>query len=184
MGRITLFGEKEKTIKEILWVLFYTEPNWADLYFNEKPVTLKQTVVKHFKSVQNIKKLGKLESVDIIIHDKEFKNNARETYIDNLITRYKNLKRTKIVFLDPDNGLASRSVQYKHVTSDNIKKIWRELRQKDWLVLYQHSIRESNWRQHKRKQFACACGCSISDVNQWDAPKIANDVIFFYLEKK
>ena len=88
------------------------------------------------------------------------------------------------MILDPDNGLASSTIQSKHVTYEDIKKIWSKLKPKDILVLYQHAPREVDWKAEKRKIFASACGCSISEVNKWDAPEIANDVIFFYIEKQ
>ncbi|MBN1643503.1 MAG: hypothetical protein JW856_01585 [Dehalococcoidales bacterium] len=187
-GLFYLCKDKNKRIRNIMWVLFYVRTEWekVKIQFDGEEKPLQKPVVKHFRSLGDIKKLGEQESVDIILCDEEFRNDERSKYMKNVVQKCKSLRGTKIVFLDPDNGLASPNshAKVKHVTSDDVARIWSGLKHNDLLVIYQHFFRKSSWKQEKRRQFADACGCPFDAVHQWDAQGIAKDVVFFYAKKK
>jgi len=89
----------------------------------------------------------------------------------------------KAVLLDPDTGLAPKTASRKHVTGDEVEKIWKELKRGDWLVLYQHASRKSIWTPKGRKRFADACGLEVRKVQVFRSPGIASNVAFFAVQK-
>lgn len=92
------------------------------------------------------------------------------------------MKEQKIVFLDPDVGLAPNRGKAEHVKPDEIMMIWQSLNPQDFLVFYQHRFRSRDWVEICRNQLAVACGVETNRVRTWTAEKV-KDVIFFFIEK-
>ena len=86
------------------------------------------------------------------------------------------------MLLDPDTGIEPKKARPEHVKTDDIQKLWEALSQGDWLVLYQHAFRETNWRETTCEKFAEACG--VEKVRTFEARDIVSDVMFFAANKR
>jgi hypothetical protein len=47
---------------------------------------------------------------------------------------------------------------------------------RDWLVIYQHAARNATWREEAGRKLVSVCG--NQDVEVFNSPKIAWDVVF------
>ncbi|HEV3138185.1 MAG TPA: hypothetical protein VGZ26_09775, partial [Pirellulales bacterium] len=107
-----------------------------------------------------------------------FAAQSREEYTTDVVRRIQALDGTSsAVLLDPDTGISINRKSSAHVTPEEVRAIWAALRQRDWLVLYQHASRESNWREIRRETFKAACGGA--EVIQFCSRNGARDVAFF-----
>jgi hypothetical protein len=88
-----------------------------------------------------------------------------------------------VVFLDPDTGIApEQSVGLKHVTGDEIHRVFSMLPSGDVLVFYQHARHKLGWLDETRKQFCEAIG-QTDGVQTYTCKSLASDVAFFVVEK-
>jgi hypothetical protein len=188
-------------MNKVIWVAYLREDSWTnikfDYYINDKPVP--KEVIKHFKSIrENLERLKKDLALNIILIDNEcneaYNRNNRQKYTD-FICEYiiKDTDKKRIVFLDPDTGLQPKRISDTTVTEKEVKKIWNTLKNGDYLVFYQHRFFDKEWIIKRKKKLADICGLLEKNVNMWfaqkaaknngDSAKLANDVVFYYLEK-
>lgn len=90
-----------------------------------------------------------------------------------------------IVFLDPDTGLAPQVPTLDHVLESEAHSIWKGMKAGDVFAFYQHQTNRAGrpWIDEKRTQLAKALNVSLKAVKIARAPKIANDVVFFYVHR-
>ena len=158
----------------------HTQP---ELETDDGPVPISNKVWSHFRDIRNIRHLAKRTNTKIVVITEPFEHSSRDKYIRHVLavmTRYQGNK--KIVFLDPDTGIAPTRATVAHVKPDEIRTLWNNMKPKDWLVFYQHAPRERNWVETRRAKFAEACG--VTSVKTFRSPNIANDVVFYSVEKQ
>ena len=173
----------EKGIKNVVQVAYYRKYQWQKLLFDEAQIDLPEQVIKHFRDIEDIKRFAYPTGLNIEVIKKDFSHGTRMDYHRDVCKRIDSLKGPKIVFLDPDVGLAPNKGTARHVKPDEVSRIWESLNPQDFLVFYQHRFRDTNWVGIRRKQLAEACGVEIGQIRTWSAQKIAKDVVFFFIEK-
>jgi hypothetical protein len=67
------------------------------------------------------------------------------------------------------------------VTPEEVRMIWDVMQPRDWLVLYQHASRETNWIEKRRKLFAEVC--RNSRPLMFRSNKGSRDVVFFAVSR-
>ena len=147
-------------IKKIVQVGFLRSDSQASLSFGSEEVEFPTPVWKHFRSPQDIKKLGRLSDVEVVLIGKEFEPKKRCIYIENTCRSLRETNVRKIVLLDPDTGIEPDSGgKDKHVFRREVSLFWQALVPGDWLVIYQHKPRgaPSNWNNKPRVKFRSAC---------------------------
>lgn len=150
---------------KILQVAFLTETPWPKLTIdsggnNEREVELPDTVKLHFRDINHITLLKTRVSSDsgrqfgIEVLSDAFSDRGK--YLAGVLQTIKGLTGpTAIVFLDPDNGLAPKKSNEKHVRENEVRQIWSALRAGDVLALYQHKTNRrgnTKWAEDKRDQ--------------------------------
>jgi hypothetical protein len=173
---------RKNGLRNILQIAYFRKSKWAQIFIDGEGNDIQNEVLDHFRDVNDINNIVPNINVNII----NFILNKRRTYfpiILNAIDEYKD--ENKIIFLDPDTGLAQRKATLKHVLPSELKEIWQKLRVEDLLVLYQHKTtrKRNNWVEEKRKHFAEAVGVADDAVKIARSPGIAGDVVFFYCRK-
>lgn len=167
----------------ILQVLYHRPSEWKSIEIDWEKVQIPKPVIAHFRDCGAIRRLSS-DQLEICVFDKEFAGRAE--YSKEVCAAVRNRsKQQKLIFLDPDTGLASphsRPTQ-KHVSIAEVREIWEVLRSGDLLVLYQHAFRDTEWESIKLKQFADAIGASLVQVKMAHAPDLssAKDVAFYYI---
>lgn len=170
-------------IKTVLQVAYYRETKWPQLSFDGSDIDLPAQVTNHFRDMQQIRSL-KISGATIRVIGRGFSHADRSKYQDSLCNLICSMKERKVVFLDPDTGLAPRKCAVEHVSVEEVSEVWASLKPRDFLVVYQHRFRDTEWKKTRRKQLASACRIRLSDVRMWSAEKIAKDVVFFFVEKE
>ncbi|HEY3325116.1 MAG TPA: hypothetical protein VGP72_31975 [Planctomycetota bacterium] len=79
---------------------------------------------------------------------------AQNKYVRELLVDLAEVTGRRVVFLDPDNGLAGKNATDAHVRPEHLQEVWDALRTGDVLVLYQHGYRVADWPEVKRTQVA------------------------------
>jgi hypothetical protein len=172
-------------IQYVMQVAYFRDSSsWPQLNFNGKDVSIPKDVITHFRSIRDIKRLGRKAGITVDIFKREFSHSARETYTESICQRIQKQTQHQIVFLDPDNGLAPQKAKAEHVTTKEISSIWKRLKRGDYLVLYQHNPHIPNWKTVRKKELARACNLVPSSTKIWEAKKKIKDVVFFFCEKQ
>ena len=86
------------------------------------------------------------------------------------------------MFLDPDTGVAPEIVGLEHVTGDEIRGVFDQMKSNDVLVCYQRARRQKDWRGDRRRAFTRALGVSSQDVERFDSD-LSKDVVLFSAKK-
>ena len=116
----------------------------------------------HFRDVQGIRSLGASAGFEVFIIDELFSARNRVAYFGKVAEQLRQVPEGKAVLLDPDTGFEPRKPNAKHVTEPDIRAIWATLIAQDWLLLYQHQWRQTDWKAVATAKFAAACGgCSV-----------------------
>ncbi|MEN6420847.1 MAG: hypothetical protein ABFD76_02775 [Smithella sp.] len=180
-GGIMHLLDKNKSIKKVIQVAYYRKDTWPSIDFNEDkdPVNIPSHVLKHFRDINLIANLDSR----IEVYAQEFSHKTRQQYTNDLCEMMKGIQEKKIVFLDPDTGLEPKKCKVENVKHCEVKQIFAALKSGDYLVFYQHKFFDSNWDEIRRSELAGSCGLSKSKIKTWKANEIANDVIFFFIEK-
>lgn len=181
-------------VKRILQVAFYRQDEWSmRLTIRKSEVVLPNEVVRHFRDIEDISRLGKVTGLSIQVFKNEFQSNPpsarrpfRNLYFKEVIPKIDTVaERPLLVFLDPDTGIEPpKRVTYKHVTARNAKDIFQALKPKDILVLYQHAWRDRNWRSKALKAYANAIGLEREDVYSIMCDGLASDVALLVAERR
>lgn len=131
--------------------------------------------------VENIAILPLL-GLDIQVITQSFDPSSRQDYVDNVTNGLRQQEhQKKVVLLDPDTGMEPQRAGAEHVKQDEIRQVWETLIDGDWLVIYQHESRRTDWRNIKKWQFEQACSHIEAEV--FESRRIASDVVFFAAKK-
>jgi hypothetical protein len=173
---------RKNGLRNILQISYFRKSKWAQIFIDGESNDIQNEVLDHFRDVNDINNIVPNLNVNIF----NLILNKRRTYfpkILNAIDEYKD--ENKIIFLDPDTGLAQGKATLKHVLPSELKEIWQILRGGDLLVLYQHKTtrKRNNWIEEKHKHFAEALSVADDAVKIARSPGIASDVVFFYCRK-
>ena len=168
----------------ILQIAYYRPSKFGIIQIDGSDNNIPNAVLKHFRRMQNIRKLN--SKIRVSIFDETFQN--RQEYHDNVITYLSKFKNFKcIVFLDPDTGLQPPNGNYglQHLLDIEVKQIWNAIKNDDILVFYQHQTNRNGqpWIEPKRDQLARAIGIENNAVKISKSDSIARDVVFYYLAK-
>jgi hypothetical protein len=174
----------ETGIKDVYQVAYWRRSTWSPLDFNNKKVRIPNEVLSHFRDINDVKRLGEKLGLHIHVENRKFCQYDRDVYHNSVCKLISTQKLRKIVFLDPDTGIAMQNAKAEHVEPQEVSSIWQSLKRGDFLVLYQHSFRDTDWKAIRRKQLAEACNIDRSKVKEWEAPALARDVVFFFCEKQ
>jgi hypothetical protein len=177
-------------LKHILQVPYNQDHSWDDLVIDGEAVKVPPQVLKHFRSatsVSDIQCSARIEMFSLPFRDGNG-HLDRENYLQQLLESIRSREEHPgVVFLDPDTGLEPLSgrATEKHVLATELVGIWRALTAGDFLVLYQHQTNRdgTEWIEPKKRQFEQALQCSEVKAKIAQAPGIASDVAFFFVEK-
>jgi hypothetical protein len=167
----------------ILQLAFYRPSAWSRLVIDGHPQDLPGEVIAHFRDLRRV--CGISTKVRVTVFDRIFAN--RVSYLQAVLEELRALPpERRIVFLDPDTGLEPRRPDLKHVLNTETRAIWEALKKDDMLVFYQHQTNRTGlpWIEPKQIQLAKALGVPNEVIRRADAPEIANDVVFFFSQKK
>jgi len=164
-------------IKNIVYVAYYRRNEWSTLLFDGADITLEQQVLNHFRNLRDIDRLAGRMGLNIKVIEREFDHATRMDYTQKVLDEIRTISQRKVVFLDPDVGIAVGRCKAQHVKPEEVTMFWRSLNPQDFLVLYQHRFRSSDWMERSRSQFAAACGVKTNRVKVWLAKQIAHDLV-------
>jgi len=138
----------------------------------------------HFRNLRMI--TGLSSKIRVTVFDPVFQE--RGTYLQAVLKVLLSFSTERcIVFLDPDTGLEPRKPDLRHVLNDEAKVIWDGMKKDDVFTLYQHRTnpadQSQSWIKEKRDQLAGALGVQLGAIRKAQAPNIANDVVFFFLQR-
>ena len=192
----------ENKINKVLWVAYLRDDQWTKIGFDDHPTPfiVPDKVLHHFKSIrQNMDRLRENIDLDIILVDDEINNvhyscQNRDEYTKSFCKYIENnAEGNKVVFWDPDTGLESNKLKVTQVSEDEIKDIWKSLREDDYLVFYQHRPRfsDANWREKTKQKLASTICESKEKIKMWfadesinnDSANLARDVVFYFIKK-
>ena len=131
---------------------------------------------QHFRSLHQIRERGRRCQLDVAVFDTLFDHKRRDDYMRAVIRELEARLGPKLVLLDPDTGVAPARLGAEHVRVEEIHRVWQVMRSGDWLVLYQHQSRDSEWCSKAKKKFERAC--QHVPVHTFTS-KVAPDVAFF-----
>jgi hypothetical protein len=179
---VLLHLAKENGAQRIVQIAYYRPSKWPQILIDGGNKVIPNEVLQHFRDVSNI--VNMVSNPNIEIFNLILKN--RRSYfpeVQKAVEKYRNER--KIIFLDPDTGLAPTNATLKHVLPSELKDIWQEMQRGDLLVFYQHKTNRNNepWVEEKRIQFVAALGIADGAVKIAYGPDIASDVVFFYCRK-
>src|SRR3989338_9424542 len=172
----------------ILQIAFYRkEKQFGKVIIDGQEKEIPKEVISHFRDIHKIRDIKfqvPVEVFDLILE-------YRHDYLIAVIERLQGYRKKLIVFLDPDTGLQPKQTKSKtrpkpeHVSEEEVKKIWDELKPEDVFVLYQHQTNRNgkSWIEPKKIQLANALGLSGNAVKLAYGPDVAKDVVFFYAQR-
>jgi len=162
-------------------------PDWrkAKLLSGRRRLPIAGEIWEQFpRDVARIRDLAVMTGIQIRVLNEPFRDEQRGDYVARISRQIRDAgDGRKIVFLDPDNGIAPRHANGRHVTSEEVTEFWSILQPQDWLVVYQHRQRHARWFERTRAQLAAACDLAASRVQAFTCREIAHDVAFFAARK-
>ena len=181
-----LANEERNGVKHILQIPFsHEDKKWpGEININDHSHPIPAQVRAQFCNMQLIKNLAcpKDVRIDVFVSEVEWSGRARGAYIGEaleFIAAHDDGPR--IIFLDPDTGLAENGKgDLHHVRVAEVKKFWEQMADGDLLVVYQHRFRQGEWSDLRREPLEEALQ---SQVFVAKGPDIAHDVAFFYARK-
>lgn len=149
---------REHQLRLILQIAYFRADNGVPRLASELGESeVAPEVLQHFRDVHHITGIGASAGVEIEVFDRPFEARSRSEYTAAVLKRIQVLDAgPAALFLDPDTGLLPNRASPKHVTPDEVRALWDALRPRDWLVLYQHASRETNWIAKRREAFEAA----------------------------
>ena len=150
--------------------------------FRKHDVTVTDEVWKFFRDIRHIEQLGEKLDIGIKVVAEQFDHANRASYLGSVIAHIRNSRRPLLVFLDPDTGLEPKHCDVKHTTAKEIQGTWGELRQGDWLVLYQHARHKPQWTRTVSRQLRILCGGAGVEIARSD--RVGKDVAFMCIERR
>jgi len=167
--------------ERILQLAFYRPSKFGRIEIDGQKRDLPAEVISHFRDLRTI--TGISSHPRVTVFDVEFKD--RDEYLQSALTFLGAFASERcIVFLDPDTGLEPQKPSFEHVRDEEAKDIWDAMKSGDIFVFYQHQTnrRGQDWVKPKKSQLAAALG-GVGEIKKAEAPEIAKDVVFYYIQK-
>jgi len=169
-------------LRSILQVSYWrSEPGFPQILFSGNKVSVPQPVWKFFRDIRKAASLGNKIGISVNVIADEFKPQERAAYLRCVKKHITNATSPLLLFLDPDTGLQPKNAKAQHTTIEEVKELWKTLKPKDWLVLYQHARREVSWDKTIEDQFIRLCGGGR--VKTARSEKIGRDVLLLCAEQ-
>lgn len=172
---------QQNNILDIVQVAYYRESPHPILTCDEGDFPVSEVVCKHFSNLGNIISLGRATNVRIAIIDKPFNPNSRSQYIAAVVEKVREVENPKIVFFDPDTGIAPRTAKPEHTTEDDLSQVWAILRKDYIIAVYQHAARSRTWLDGPINKMGRACG--NEEVRKITSSCVAGDVALLWCKK-
>lgn len=172
-----------KGVRCIVQIAYFRHGTDLKLQTEKGEVELPTQVWNHFSNLRHIERLGEATGLKIIVLDQSFEPNKRRDYINRIVLHLEQIneeiKGRKIIFLDPDTGIApGKKGKPEHVNTQDIKDIWGALSVGDLFVVYQHANRTKNWVPGRKEKMSSACaGMAIKTIT---GKGIASDVAMLW----
>ena len=173
---------RRERLADVLYVAMHRpDDDWPPLATARGPVPLPDQVVRHFRDLDDLQRLGARTGLRIATVKEPFVDRA--AYFRRLPERVGKYAAPVLVLLDPDTGLAPDSgAGPQHVTSDEVAALFAALRAGDVLACYQHQRRQKDWRGRARRAFANAPGVPSFEVETLRSD-LARDVLLLAVKK-
>lgn len=166
----------------ILQLAFYRPSEFGQLIIDGQAHNIPEEVIAHFR---NLRTIGSISSeIRVTVFDPVFED--RSTHLLAVLALLPAFGRERcIVFLDPDTGLEPQNPSLDHVLNDEAGTIWTNMKSGDVFAFYQHQTNRAGqpWIEPKRSQLAEALQVQHDVIKIAQAPDIANDVVFFFIQK-
>ena len=166
----------------ILQLAFYRPSEFGQLVIDGQTHNIPEEVIAHFR---NLRTIGSISSkIRVTVFDPVFKD--RPTHLQAVLALLPAFGRERcIVFLDPDTGLEPQNPSLDHVLNDEAGTIWTNMKNGDVFAFYQHKTNYAGqpWVEPKRSQLAEALQVQSDAIKLAQAPDIANDVVFYFIQK-
>ena len=166
----------------ILQLAFYRPSEFGQLVIDGQAHNIPEEVIAHFR---NLRTIGSISSeIRVTVFDPVFED--RSTHLQAVLAILPAFGRERcIVFLDPDTGLEPQNPSLDHVLNDEAGPIWTNMKNGDVFAFYQHQTNRAGqpWIEPKRSQLAEALQVQPDAIKMAQAPDIANDVVFFFIQK-
>jgi hypothetical protein len=180
---VLLLLARRSNADRIIQIALLNESKFSDIDIDGERHQIPQEVLSHFRDIGNITALSRHPRISVF--DCVFSD--RSSYVRTALDFVASFSQERcVLFLDPDTGLEPNGGgDTKHVLNTEAREFWDAL-PKGWLfVFYQHETNKAGkpWIESKRAQLASAIGVSVNDVGVASGPKIARDVVFYYVSK-
>ena len=179
---VLLHIARNEKAREIVQICFLNPHEFESVTLDGDRRAVPPEVIRHFRSVRSVE--GLCADIAIRVFDRPF--DARSEYLRAALEFINQSDKQRVLFLDPDTGLAPRRFGAEHVTPEEVGQYWRLLVARDVLVLYQHQTNRTGapWIEDKREEFASAIGVTPSLIKIAKGEAIARDVVFYYALKQ
>lgn len=173
---------RREGLADVLYAAMYRpDDDWPPLATARGPAVLPGEVVRHFRDLDDLQRLGARAGLRIATVKEPFVDRA--AYFRRLCGRVGQYAVPVLVLLDPDIGLAPEGgAGPEHVTSDEVAALFAALRTGDLFVCYQHARRQKDWRGRARRAFANAPGVPSFEVEALRSD-VARDVLLLAVKK-
>lgn len=166
--------------KRILQIAYYRESRFGNVVLDGKEKEIPTEILEHFRNLQSVTKIKSDFKVEVF--DELFK--SRKDYLESVKAKIEKHSQEKLVlFLDPDTGLETKKPKMEHVLKKELYALWADLKPGSFLVFYQHRFRNKDWKKIRRKELAECLKLGENHVKIAEGPDIANDVVFYYIQK-
>lgn len=149
--------------------------------FRGERLPVSDEVWRFFRDIRHVRGLASDSSFSVEVVPAQFNPEQRDVYIDHVWAQVERSKRPLLLFLDPDTGLQPSRCSPEHTSLGEIEKLWSCLRPREWLVLYQHARRQTNWERSVARQISSLC--DQADVHIARSQDVGHDVAFMCVEK-
>ena len=173
---------RREGLADVVYVAMHRpDDDWPALVTARGPVPLPAEVVRHFRDLDDLRRLEGRTGLCIATVKEPFVDRA--AYFRRVCERVGKYAAPVLVLLDPDTGLAPDvGAGPQHVTSDEVAALFAALRPGDLLACYQHARRQKDWRGRARRVFANAPGVPSFEVEVLRSD-LARDVLLLAVKK-
>lgn len=168
--------------RRVLQLAYYRPAQFGQIVIDGQAHEIPEEVILHFRNLRTIGSIG--SKVRVTVFDPVFQDRAvHQQAVLALLPAF--AQERCIVFLDPDTGLEPQNPTLDHVLGTEARAIWNATKVGDVFALYQHQTNRAGqpWIEPKRLQLAQALGVAESALKIASGPDIAQDVVFFYVQK-
>lgn len=174
---------KQSQADYILQIAYYRRSKYGKIKIDNKEIEIPAEVLSFFRNISNIQQVN--SKIKVSVFDRKFDD--RIDYEKTVIDFINNYSGSRcVLFLDPDTGLEPAKPDLKHVLSSEARSLFQAIKPDDVFVFYQHKTNRNGqpWIEPKKVQLAASLVVENSEIKIAHSPKIAHDVVFYYIKKK